>query len=520
MSSPERPPIEILHLEDDPADAELSLESLRDAGLSFEEFRVESRAGFEAALLRGRASAQRPPFDLVVADYVVPGFGGDEALALARRLRPDLPFIVVSGKVGEELAVELLHAGANDYVLKQRIARLGFAVKRALREKALERERQLATEQLADLTARLQHTTLLERVVAQMPAGVLLARAPDGRVLAVNEYARSLFGLDRPIEMVADVARGHVYLPDGRRAGVDDLPTRRALQGELVRALVLEFRRPDGRSVFAQTSATPLRDAAGAVIGAIATYVDVTTSKEHEELLREQVEFREQLVAIVSHDLRSPLSAIRNSAHVLSRSVSAPGARRAVGAIERGAERMNALIGDLLDFAKTRLGGGLPLSRAPTDLSKLAESVLDEARLANPGRVLELTAAGRAVANVDPLRIQQALANLVANAITHGAPDRPVRVVVREVPGGAELEVRNEGAPIPPELLPALFEPFRRGNHPKGERNIGLGLYIVDQVVRAHGGRVDVHSSAEEGTRFTVRVPDQAARAEDAPAHH
>jgi PAS domain S-box-containing protein len=514
-------PIEILHLEDDPRDAERTLQTLRDEGIECAETRVATRAAFQAALERSRPAAGRPPFDLLLADYGVPDLPGDESLALAQKLRPDLPFIFISGKMGEELAVEMLHAGATDYVLKPRLSRLPFAVLRALYERRLERERAAVLEHLTDLSARLERRTLLDEVLEQMPAGVVVAEAPDGRVLAFNETARRLFGLARPVENVTEIARAPVFLPDGQRATPHQLPSLRALEsGEVVRDLVLEVRPTTGKSVFVQASSAPLRDAVGKVVGAVTTYTDVTSGKLMQDALRQQVEFREHLLAIVSHDLRSPLGAIGNAAYVLARRAGGDElAAKSIATIQRSVGRMTGLIRDLLDFARTRLGGELPLSRRRTDLAVLLGAVLDEARAVHPERTLELAASGGAFAEVDPDRFQQALTNLVANAVAYGTPGRPIRLALREAAGVWEVEVWNEGPPIPPEALPTLFEPFQRGPHRQGDRNVGLGLYIVDQIVRAHGGEIDVRSSAEYGTAFTVRIPAQPSRGDEAALH-
>jgi PAS domain S-box-containing protein len=279
-------PIRILHLEDDPEDAELALETLRAAGIGCDVERVATAAAFEAALERGHPAASDAPFDLVLADDVVPGFDGKRALALARRVRPDLPYIVLSGVIGEEQAIDLLHAGATDYVLKQRLPRLGPAVRRALRERALAQEHEAAVARMADIVTKLEQKQLLDLILENMPTGVVVARAPDGLLLAVNRKATSIIGRSaEEMTTLHEITRAQAFLADGRRARPEDSPALRALtRGEIVRDILLEFRHPGG-SVFAQVNASPVRDASGHVVAVVGTYADVTAQRGLQESL-------------------------------------------------------------------------------------------------------------------------------------------------------------------------------------------------------------------------------------------
>jgi signal transduction histidine kinase len=170
---------------------------------------------------------------------------------------------------------------------------------------------------------------------------------------------------------------------------------------------------------------------------------------------------------------------------------------------------MEELLRDLDDYTLTQLRGQLPVAREWVNLRDLCDEVVRSTLLARPGRAIELEPGPNVAAYVDPGRKRQVLTNLVANALDHGAPDRPVRVSLRKVTGGCVVTVSNEGEPIPRDLIPSLFEPFRRGagtgTHERG--HMGLGLYIVQQIVQAHEGRVDVESTPA-GTHFMVFVPN------------
>lgn len=225
--------------------------------------------------------------------------------------------------------------------------------------------------------------------------------------------------------------------------------------------------------------------------------------------MQQRIEFEEQLIGIVSHDLRNPLQAIMTSASSLLRSEGLDERNlERLGRILSGAERANRMIRDLLDFTQARLGGAIPLTRKQVDLSGVARQVVDEILLVSPERCIQIETFGDGHGSMDADRIAQVISNLVGNAVKYSPTDSPITVRVRGTEGELELHVHNAGPPIPPELLPRLFEPFQRGasSDPAG-RSIGLGLYIVREIIASHGGRVEVRSEPGEGTTFTLRLP-------------
>ena len=221
-------------------------------------------------------------------------------------------------------------------------------------------------------------------------------------------------------------------------------------------------------------------------------------------------QFRERLMGIVSHDLRSPLHGISLTATMLLRheGVSGPvlaGMQRIV----RNTERMSRMITDLLDFTRARLGGGIPLRRGPCDLVDLVRTTLEELEAQYPGRTVLSHAPGAYTGTWDPDRLAQVVSNLVNNALQHGARDTPVEVALGHEDDSLVLTVHNQGKPIPEALLPHVFDPFRRANS-HSRQGLGLGLYIVQQLILAHGGSISVSSRADSGTTFTVRLPRHA----------
>jgi phosphoserine phosphatase RsbU/P len=182
--------------------------------------------------------------------------------------------------------------------------------------------------------------------------------------------------------------------------------------------------------------------------------------------------------------------------------------RQALDRIIRSTQRAQRLIEDLLDFTVARVGSGLAVKLAPIDIHQVAASAAEELRTTFPGREIEHQSIGHGACCGDADRLTQAIGNLVVNAMTYGAFDRPVRLTSRIEPETFAIEVHNAGKPIPADQIAALFEPMARGSASGNtERSVGLGLFIVREIVRAHGGEVGVESRLEAGTTFLVRCP-------------
>ncbi|MFY0572588.1 PAS domain S-box protein [Archangium lansingense] len=227
---------------------------------------------------------------------------------------------------------------------------------------------------------------------------------------------------------------------------------------------------------------------------------------------QEAIRMREDVVAMVSHDLRNPLNAITLAATaLLKRDEVSTRTAKAVSRIYAAADRASRMIRELLDFTQARVGG-IPIQYKPLDIHEHVRRVVEEVQLAWPDRRIDFQARGDGRCEGDEGRLAQVVTNLVGNALQHGLVDEPVNVSIRGEESDVVLEVHNGGKPISPKLLPSLFEPYRRGAEPcEGRRgSLGLGLYISRQIILGHGGSIDVHSTAEDGTTFTVRLPRHA----------
>ena len=221
---------------------------------------------------------------------------------------------------------------------------------------------------------------------------------------------------------------------------------------------------------------------------------------------------KEMFVAILGHDLRSPLGAVMMASQFMLETGELDEPHLTLTTrIVRSAKRMNQMVGDLLDFTRSRLGSGIPVVRARMDMAKVAGDAVDEMAAAHPESILQFKASGDLRGEWDSARISQLLANLLGNAVQHGSAKTTISVTASGESKEVVLRVHNRGPAIPMSDLHGLFSPLKRlksDQAPAPESNsLGLGLYIAERIVTAHGGTIDVSSSGDAGTAFTVHLP-------------
>jgi PAS domain S-box-containing protein len=365
-------------------------------------------------------------------------------------------------------------------------------------------------QRVEQLAAELQEREARARaLIASLVEGVLVLD-PSGTVVQCNASAEQLLGtapdtlLGRAITDPAwetQDEEGSPYVPE-------QFPAMTALRTRTVQAgRVLNIRRGDGERVWLSVNARPLDDATG---GVVTSFFDVTERKAFEAEMKSRAELEQLLAGIVSHDLRNPLGAIQLSAQILLRQANGnESASKHLLRILSSTDRASRLIRDLLDFTAARLGSGIRVVRSDLDFHALARDTVDEIRAAWPGREIQLLHEGDGSGSWDSDRMAQVIQNLATNALRYSPPETAVHIRTRGEGPQLVLEVRNMGRPIPPELIPHLFKALKRGTEEidRQSRSVGLGLFIVQQVVKSHGGNVSVCSTAEDGTTFTVQLP-------------
>lgn len=222
---------------------------------------------------------------------------------------------------------------------------------------------------------------------------------------------------------------------------------------------------------------------------------------------RQMAQLREQFIGVLGHDLRNPLAAIGSGAGMLLKTPLNGKATRIVTLMQGAVVRMESLISNVMDFASGRVGNGIEVKKVRDDLRPALLQVIAELRVANPKREIVARIDAETPVHADPARVAQLFSNLLANALTHGAPERPVEVEASAGSGGFHLSVVNGGEPIPLHLQADLFQPFSRPSGSVGRPGLGLGLYIASQIAVAHGGTITVKSTEGE-TRFTFSMPN------------
>ncbi|HEY7956372.1 MAG TPA: PAS domain S-box protein, partial [Polyangia bacterium] len=335
---------------------------------------------------------------------------------------------------------------------------------------------------------------------------------PSGRVTLWNPGAQQMLGYASDEIIGQHFSR---FYPKGGE--------RHDLERELARA-TSEGRsqyqswhvRKDGSRFMAEVVMKAVTGARGELVGFAKVTRDLTERLRAEEDLaleaarrmnaEQESRFAEMFIGMLGHDLRNPLNAIMMGASLVKRR---PGGDvKTMDRILSSAERMANMVAQLLDLTRSRLAGGIPIDPRPADVSAIVSGIVDELRLVHPDRVIEWQSEGEERGRFDVDRLAQVVSNLVGNALEHGDPSRPISVRLSGEPDQVVLFVHSEGPPIPPDLLPVIFDPYRRSTaRDERSKGLGLGLFITEQVVLGHGGTIEVRSSAEEGTTFAVKLP-------------
>ncbi len=537
------PFIHILHLEDDPVDAELVQAKLEAADLTCQITRVQTRAEFDDALRQGG-------YDVILADFHLPMYDGISALRLAQELRPDVPFIFVSGVLGEDAAIEGLTEGATDYVLKQKLSRLTPAIKRALHEAENWRERKRTEEEMLQLSqellilndiaitlSRSAHSetlmqATLDKIVAIIPAEagwiyLLDPGQPDQRLTLAAQWGLAQTMLKAAAISPVAGLMGQV-LQEGRPVvaaqvsaagclGVEE-PAGVIRSGCALIPLKSHDRTVGVLGIFntspheLTSREVSLLSAIGHQVGVVVENVQLTKEAAAVTLLREVDRLRSELIANVSHELRTPLGLIKIFATSLRRKNANfdPDTRdKFLQGIEEETTRLEEIVDNLLDLGRIeheRLG----LNRRPADLVELARKTITALEPQLGAHRIEVDfPSGSLVAEVDPKRLEQVLRNLLSNAIKYSPLGSVIKVQGKREPGEVYLSVQDEGIGIPAEEQARIFERFYRVDNAmtRRTRGAGLGLAVCQGIVEAHGGQMGVKSSPDCGSTFWITLP-------------
>ena len=483
-------------MEDNPTDAQLVQAMLGSAGFNCDIRRIDTREGFEAAL-------QGESWDLVISDFTLPSFDGLSALILARKTRPELPFIFVSGTIGEEAAVESLRCGATDYILKDRMSRLPASVQRAVQESRTRAEQRRAAEKIREQAALLDNAR-----------DAICVTDMDHRVIYWNKGAERLIGWSAQEVAGRNVAE-MLFRPDDKRPleALKQLIRTGEWQGELDRI------GKDRQNIIVESRWTLLRDEVGQARSILMIDTDITEKKRIEgELLRSQrMQSIGALAGGIAHDLNNVLAPILLVAELLREELRSEESREMLDTAKASAQRGADMVKQILAFARG-VSGDLKVLQVKHLVNEMTKLVRDT--FPRSIRVQSRIAGQLHRIQGDATQLHQVLLNLCVNArdaMPRGGTlrieagnatleNRPTSMRPGPVSGEfVVLTVGDTGCGIPEELRDQIYEPFFTTKEPG--KGTGLGLSSVRAIVQAHQGFLEVESQVDAGTVFRVYLP-------------
>ncbi len=509
-----KPQLRLLIVEDSPDDAVLLERYLRKAGYDLFTRRADTGAGVRDALAGGE-------WDAVVCDWTIPGFSAPEALRLVKATGRDLPFIIVSGTIGEETAVMAMRAGAHDYILKDNLARLVPVIEREIQEARARQARRQAEQELRALQERFQ-ATFNQAAVGMAHLGL------DGEWLMMNQRLCSMLGYSRE-ELLG--LRLHELTPDQDLE--DEAPLHECLLAGSCESYSCEkrLRRGDGSYVPVTFTCSLVRDDAGAAKYFIAVIEDISERKRAEEererltqmvISNEKLAAAGRMAATLAHEINNPLEGLTNLLYLLSaRATWDEQSRTLLGMAESELQRVSHITRSTLSFYRE---APAPVRIRVTDLVEEALA-LYEPKLARQGVAIERRyedAQDAPEVTGMPGELRQVISNLLANAME--AMPGGGRVVVKVAPTqfngsrGTAVTVADSGTGIPPEHRQNLFQPFYTT---KGQRGTGLGLWVSRGIVQKHGGSLRFRSASSperHGTVFRLLLPQVSPQVDAAIA--
>jgi PAS domain S-box-containing protein len=339
------------------------------------------------------------------------------------------------------------------------------------------------------------------QLLAKHARDVVMFISPRGRILEVNDAAVRIYGYTHAEMLTLSI---YALRAPETHSEIDAQLRTAAAEGILFQTTHV---RRDGSRFPVEVSAQGVwLDGEPLVLSVVR---DITVRRRAEEQRDQTDRFRELFIGVLGHDLRSPLSSVLTGSSLLLRRADLPDADlRTIRRIHSSGQRMARMIEQILDFARARLGGGIPIATKPLDLRELLAHVVEELGAANEEAVIILAHDGVTVGEWDGDRLAEVFSNLIHNAIQYGRGE-PIHLTLRRVGDEVVVRVRNAGEPIDPSFLPVMFDPFRHAEKRSSGRQggLGLGLYIAKQIVEGHGGRISVESQAGEGTTFEVVLP-------------
>lgn len=491
--------IHLLLIEDSEDDAELILREIRKSGFVVVATRIETAAELTTALRQGG-------WDLILSDYSLPGFSGLSALEMLTAAGLDLPFIIVSGAIGEETAVELMRAGAKDYVRKEKLARLVPVLRRELSDAVSRKERILAEKALTQSRKEEEATrSKIDNIIMSVPDGLLVCDERN-RVVLMNKVAESLLTLSGDAVMNQPITR--VFPDSALKKQLLDILTTTPI--EPLKTYLNLFRHDGKPFQVIQACTSLMKDQGGEISGTVTILRDVTRERELDRL-------KSEFISTAAHELNTPLTIIIGYLELLLKSAELSEfkpeqQREFLQEIYGKSLLLASIVDELLDLSRIESGQGLRLHKDVCSLTALIEKTVKQMQMHTSQHLFDLVLSPEIPEELflDGHKISEVLENLLSNAVKYSPKGGTIRVRAAMFPGYFECSVVDEGIGLAPEDLAKVFEKFYRVDaSDTAVRGLGLGLCIAKQIVEAHGGTIHLESEVGKGTKaiFTLPLP-------------
>jgi PAS domain S-box-containing protein len=502
--------IKLLQIEDSESDAALNIRALEKAGFEVA-YEIVTTAG------EMKDALAKKSFDLVLSDHNLPQFDSPSALAIFKEKGLDVPFIIVSGAIGEETAVQLMKSGAQDYVMKGNLARLAPVVERELTDAEIRRQRRQSEEKLHVSEERF-------RQVAEIAGEMIWEVDIRMQYLYVNPVAEILTGY----KAEEIVGKKHLFdlVPAEERQEYISRLIEVFQNRQTLKAFSSSRACKDGRIIILETSATPMLDGAGNLLGYRGTDTDVTRrkqmeskimdlyekEKQHSKTLQEETEVKTLFINVLAHELRNPLTAVVVSSDILQDmdGMTDEIKHRLVKNINDSAKLLTNRLDELLDLARYSKGTfelKLRTVDAQDFLREIVERFKPNLEKRAQDLIVEISPELKTM-NVDTSRFEQVIINLLSNASKYSPEHSSITMRAGIKNKGLYFEIVDQGIGISQEDQSKIFQPYYRSNKNKGIPGIGLGLAISNKIVEAHGGKISIASQVGQGSTFSVVIPN------------
>jgi PAS domain S-box-containing protein len=503
-------PLRVLIVEDCESDAALNIRVLENAGHQVSYVIVDTANEMKAALKKGN-------FDIVLSDHNLPQFGSAAALALLKESGREIPFIIVSGAIGEEIAVQLMKDGAQDYVMKDHLSRLAPAVERELRDAEARRQRKRSEEKLRESEERFSR-------VVEITGEMIWEVNSEFLYLYVNPVSEIVTGY-KPEEIIGKMSLFDFSAPEVRQEYKDAVLD--SFKNKDLKAFTCSGITKDGKAIILEMNATPIRDSNNRLIGCRGTCKDITSrsqmelkidelyknEKIHRQKLQEEAEVKNIFIDVLAHELRNSLTSVVVSSDILLESpdVSEEIRYKLVKNISDGGQLLAKRLDELLDLARYSKGT-FELKIQTVDAWEFVEQVetrfkpnLDKRK---QKLIFEIKGETKLI-NLDKSRIEQVIINLLSNASKYSPENSEITLRAKVEKEGLYLEVGDKGIGISPEDQKNLFQPYYRAGKNRAIPGIGLGLAVSKKIIEAHGGQISIASQLGQGSTFSFLVPNK-----------